>query len=84
MPLQYLTGEQEFMGLPFCVNEHVLIPRQDTEVLVEEAIRVIQKEMPEAAVLDLCTGSGCIGISIQSFCSNTQIRLIFQAKSLRH
>lgn len=55
MPLQYLTGEQEFMGLPFCVNEHVLIPRQDTEVLVEEAIRVIQKEMPEAAVLDLCT-----------------------------
>ena len=45
MPLQYLTGEQEFMGLPFCVNEHVLIPRQDTEVLVEEAIRVIQKEM---------------------------------------
>ena len=73
MPLQYLTGEQEFMGLPFCVNEHVLIPRQDTEVLVEEAIRVIQKEMPEAAVLDLCTGSGCIGISIQSFCSNTQV-----------
>ena len=46
MPLQYITGEQEFMGLPFCVNEHVLIPRQDTEVLVEEAIRVIQKEMP--------------------------------------
>lgn len=73
MPLQYLTGEQEFMGLPFCVNEHVLIPRQDTEVLVEEAIRVIQKEMPKAAVLDLCTGSGCIGISIQSFCSNTQV-----------
>ena len=64
MPLQYLTGEQEFMGLPFCVNEHVLIPRQDTEVLVEEAIRVIQKEMPEAAVLDLCTGSGCIAVSL--------------------
>ena len=42
-------------------------------MLVEEAIRVIQKEMPEAAVLDLCTGSGCIGISIQSFCSNTQV-----------
>ena len=73
IPLQHITGEQEFMGLPFCVNEHVLIPRQDTEVLVEEAIRVIQKEMPEAAVLDLCTGSGCIGISIQSFCSNTQV-----------
>ena len=68
MPLQYLTGEQEFMGLPFCVNEHVLIPRQDTEVLVEEAIRVIQKEMPEAAVLDLCTGSGCILISLMKKC----------------
>ena len=64
IPLQHITGEQEFMGLPFCVNEHVLIPRQDTEVLVEEAIRVIQKEMPEAAVLDLCTGSGCILLSL--------------------
>ena len=66
MPLQYLTGEQEFMGLPFCVNEHVLIPRQDTEVLVEEAIRVIQKEMPEAAVLDLCTGSGFCDLFMKS------------------
>ena len=66
MPLQYLTGEQEFMGLPFCVNEHVLIPRQDTEVLVEEAIRVIQKEMPEAAVLDLCTGSGFCNLFMKS------------------
>lgn len=73
MPLQYLTGEQEFMGLPFLVNEHVLIPRQDTEVLVEEAIRILQKEIPKAAVLDLCTGSGCIGISIQSFCRKTQV-----------
>lgn len=73
MPLQYLTGEQEFMGLPFSVNEHVLIPRQDTEVLVEEAIRILQKDLPEASVLDLCTGSGCIGISIRSFCQKTQV-----------
>ena len=66
IPLQHITGEQEFMGLPFCVNEHVLIPRQDTEVLVEEAIRVIQKEMPEAAVLDLCTGSGFCDLFMKS------------------
>ena len=73
MPLQYLTGEQEFMGLPFAVNEHVLIPRQDTEVLVEETIQILKNEMSDADVLDLCTGSGCIGISIQSFCPETKV-----------
>ena len=61
MPLQYLTGEQEFMGLNFVVNSNVLIPRQDTEVLVEEALKQIR---PGMEVLDLCTGSGCIIISI--------------------
>ena len=70
IPLQHLTGEQEFYGYPFYVNEHVLIPRQDTEVLVEEALKRKKEGMN---VLDLCTGSGCIGISIQSFCSNTQV-----------
>lgn len=64
VPLQQLTGEQEFMGLTFAVNEHVLIPRQDTEVLVEEAGKFL-KQIPSAKVLDMCTGSGCIIISLK-------------------
>lgn len=61
IPVQHLTGVQEFMGLEFLVNEHVLIPRQDTEVLVETVWKDLE---PGMRVLDMCTGSGCILISL--------------------
>lgn len=67
IPLQQLTGEQEFMGLTFQVNEHVLIPRQDTEILAEQALRALK---PGMHVLDMCTGSGCILISLLALTQN--------------
>ena len=67
-PLQYIIGEWEFMGLPFTVNENVLIPRADTETLAEAAEKIIAERRnttaPVKFLLDVCTGSGCIGISI--------------------
>ena len=66
-PIQHILGSQEFMGLTFWVNSHVLIPRQDTETLVEQVLmeQALSKETTrEKKVLDLCTGSGCIAISL--------------------
>ena len=70
IPLQHITGVQEFMGLEFCVNEHVLVPRQDTEVLVESVLNVLEDEMK---VLDMCTGSGCILLSLLKLTKSTDI-----------
>ena len=68
VPLQHITGEQEFMGLPFRVTPDVLIPRQDTEVLVEECLRHLA---PGNIFLDLCTGSGCILVSLLHYAKGT-------------
>ena len=68
VPLAYLTGTREFMGLPFLVGEGVLIPRADTETLVEEAMPFLSSGMH---FLDLCTGSGCIALSLLRYSHDT-------------
>lgn len=78
-PLQHLTGEQEFMGLTFIVNEKVLVPRQDTEVLVEEVLRNLHDGM---RILDMCTGSGCILLSLLQYsndCAGTGVDVSAEA-----
>lgn len=82
-PLQYITGTQEFMGFTFNVNPSVLIPRQDTETMVEDAVELLTKgtlrgeEYAKASdfkeVLDLCCGSGAIGVSIAKLCGKVKV-----------
>ena len=63
IPLQHLTGQAYFMGYEFYVDDRVLVPRQDTETLVEEAVSHL-RELPAPKILDMCTGSGCILLSL--------------------
>lgn len=72
IPVEHITHQKEFMKLNFFVNNNVLIPRQDTEILVEEVIN-IAKKINAKNILDLCTGSGAIGISIANYLPNIEI-----------
>ncbi len=75
-PIQYILGSQEFMGLPFICNKDCLIPRQDTEILVERAMKAVavlrsekqKKDGSDIRYIDICTGSGCIPISLAKLC----------------
>lgn len=71
-PLQYITGLQEFMKLNFLVTKDVLIPRPDTEILVEEVIRKAEN-IPNPVILDLCTGSGAIAVSLAKYIKNVHV-----------
>ena len=84
IPLQHITGEQEFMGLTFQVSDKVLIPRQDTETMVEDALEVIGKNKLRNetlnckarrgwSILDLCTGSGAIAISLAKLAEDVKV-----------
>ena len=72
MPIEHITHQKEFMKLNFYVDENVLIPRQDTEILVEEVID-IAKKMKAKKILDLCTGSGAIAVSLAKYIDNCEV-----------
>ena len=75
VPIEYITNTKEFMKMNFFINENVLIPRQDTEILVEEVLE-ISKKINAVKILDLCTGSGAIGISIAKYLPNSKITVV--------
>ena len=83
-PVQYITNEQEFMNLKFYVDENVLIPQPDTEILVEEAIKTIAEIRPEKniKVLDLCTGSGAIAIAIKKYAEDAKKQIEVYASDI--
>lgn len=72
MPIAYITNRQEFMSLDFYVDENVLIPRPDTETLVET---IINSKIKKDKILDMCCGSGCIGISLAHYIKNAEVHM---------
>ena len=75
-PVQYITNKQEFMGISFFVDENVLIPQPDTEILVEEAIKYANQIKENVEILDMCTGSGCIGVALAKHVKNAKVTLV--------
>lgn len=75
IPLEHITHQKEFMKLNFFINENVLIPRQDTEILVEEVIK-IAKQTNAKKILDLCTGSGAIAVSVAKYLPNCEVTAV--------
>lgn len=75
IPVQHITHRQEFMKMDFYVDENVLIPRPDTEILVEEVIK-IAKRINAKKILDLCTGSGAIAVSIAKYIENSEVTAV--------
>lgn len=82
VPLQYILGEWEFMGLPFCVGEGVLIPRPDTETLVEAGLACLEG-VQSPVIADLCAGSGCVGISFAHFRPQANVYLLEISREAR-
>ena len=78
-PVAYLTGHKEFFGLDFCVNQHVLIPRPETELLIETAIQIVSQQanpvarQPNITIADVGTGSGCIAIALVKTMANVRV-----------
>ena len=74
IPFAYITGKQEFMKLSFKVTQDVLIPRPDTEILVENVIKIVKSNQEKKYnILDMCSGSGCIGISLNKYLDNVKV-----------
>ena len=77
MPVQYITNSQDFYNSSFYVDENVLIPQPDTEILVEEIIKILNESYSDGSkILDICTGSGCIGISVGKNVQNVKISML--------